>query len=76
MVRKVHVMLIPALLGLAACGSDDASKRAAAANSTRQQALANSAQANQISQQAVATANQATATANRMSQPQPRSRSR
>jgi hypothetical protein len=77
MLRKVHLLLIPAVVGLVACGSDQTSQQSAATSTARQQALANSAQANQISQQAVATANQVTTAAQRMSQPpQARPRSR
>jgi hypothetical protein len=73
MVRKGHLLLIPAIVELVACGDGQSShQESAASTSARQQALANSARANQISQQAMATANEATTAANRM--PQPRSR--
>lgn len=64
MVRKGHLILIPAILGLVACGGQSSQQDSAASNSARQQALSNSSRANQISQQAMATANEATTTAN------------
>ena len=66
MVRKAHLLLIPALLGLAACGGQS-QQESATTVSIRQQALATSQQANQISQQAMATANDATAAMSRSS---------
>jgi uncharacterized lipoprotein YmbA len=71
MLRKAHLMLMPALLGLAACGGTSQQESAATLRA-RQQALATSQQANQISQQAMATANDATAAMSRA--PQPRRR--
>jgi len=73
MVRKAHLMLIPGLLGLAACGGTS-QQESAATLSMRQQALTTSQQANQISQQAMATANDATSAMTRAATPPRRSR--
>jgi len=73
MVRKAHLILIPALLGLAACGGTS-QQDSAATLSMRQQALTTSQQANQISQQAMATANDATSAMSRAATPPRRSR--
>ena len=73
MARKAHLMLIPGLLGLAACGGTS-QQESAATLSMRQQALTTSQQANQISQQAMATANDATSAMTRAATPPRRSR--
>ena len=74
MVRKAHLILIPALLGVAACGGGTSQQESAATRSMREQALATSQQANQISQQAMATATDATSAMSRATQSPRRSR--